>query len=169
MLGLNLLNQNSLLEVNDILLSPTVGFLSGTVSHGNVVSIVGTAVPSYTISAELDGTLLPQTVTADAQGAYRMDYDTSDVAVGNHTVRTRQTSPRGTSSQFSPQRIFTVSNLFVPKTDFNNDGILNIQDWSVFLSRWVSTDPTQHALDDLNGDGVVDVSDFSIFAHTIKF
>jgi len=43
--------------------------------------------------------------------------------------------------------------------DLNNDGIVNIQDYSIFRSKFNSSDTDA----DFNGDGVVNLSDYSIF------
>jgi hypothetical protein len=83
-------------------------------------------------------------------------------------VRARQITVNGLQSEFSPQKVFFTTNLVVPKTDFNNDGKINVSDWSIFLSRWTSTEPSTRLLDDLNGDGKIDASDFSIFIRTLK-
>ena len=46
--------------------------------------------------------------------------------------------------------------------DFNLDGIVNWDDFSIFASQWLATG--QELLTDLNGDQIVDWVDFSIFA-----
>ncbi len=46
--------------------------------------------------------------------------------------------------------------------DFDFDGIVNWNDFSIFASQWLATG--QELLTDLNGDQIVDWTDFSIFA-----
>jgi len=40
--------------------------------------------------------------------------------------------------------------------DLNDDGVVNVLDFAIMLSRWLGTDPAA----DINGDGVVNVLDF---------
>jgi hypothetical protein len=154
--------------VDGIMLSPTLGFVSSAVRKGDNLALVGYSSPGYSLEIEVDGNLTDVKAAADGQGFYRILVNTAGMDLGTHTVRVRQINPSNTRSDFSPQKIFIVTDLFVPKVDFNNDGAVNIQDWSTFLSRWVSDNPQARALDDLNDDGKVDISDFSIFVRTLK-
>jgi len=165
---LNLLNSQSELDVNDILISPTIGFARSTVTKGDLLAIVGYATPLSKLEIEVDDKLIDAIVTAGADGSYKYLLNTIDLTLENHTVRARQITSDGVQSEFSPRKIFFTTNLTVPKTDFNNDGKISISDWSIFLSHWFSVDPATRLLDDLNGDGKVDTSDFSIFVRTLR-
>lgn len=164
----NYTSSNALLTLESVLLSPTLGLVHPVVRQNDRVGFVGMAVPRYGIEVQLDGKPLSISAIAGADGSYKMLMPTGDLALGSHTVRVRQVSPAGVRSEYSPQKIFIVTSLFTPQTDFNQDGVINVQDWSIFLSRWSSTNKAVQLLDDLNGDGKVDVSDLSIFVRTIK-
>ena len=166
-LAANYPGSSAFLSLDASLLSPTMGLVYPTVRKGDSVGFIGSAVPGYTVSAQVDRAAAG-TVTAAADGSYKILFPTAALAFGSHTVRVRQTAPSGVRSEYAPQKVFTVSPLFTPQTDFNQDGVINIQDWSVFLARWSSPIPSIRLLDDLNGDGKVDVTDLSIFVRTLK-
>lgn len=164
----NLRNSSDILQVSSILPSPTVSLFRSTVTKGDRLSISGYATPGAVVSFEVDDAPVIETATAGTDGFYSLSYRTGDLAFGSHTVWARQFDVRGKTSGFSILKVFNVSDLLVPQVDFNNDGIMNIQDWSVFLARWISADPAIQMLDDLNGDLKVDISDFSIFIRTLR-
>ncbi len=166
--GANLTDPSQLLKVQNILLSPTLGLIRSSITKGDFLGIIGLAAPGYNIETEIDGQLISNTVTADSRGNYKVLVNTANLDFGSHTVATRQVSPDYIKSDFSPQQVFSITNIFTPNMDFNNDGVIDIKDWSIFISRWSSTDPKTRALDDLNGDGKVDVQDFSIFVRTLQ-
>ena len=164
----NYANKDTLLDLGALLLSPTLNLVHPTVRKSDVVGFVGMAGPRYAVDVEIDGESATARTVASADGSYKVLFPTGELALGSHTVRVRQTSPSGKQSENSPQKIFTVTSLFTPQTDFNQDGIINVQDWSIFISRWMSSIEATRLLDDLNNDGKVDVSDLSIFVRTIK-
>ncbi|MCL5006974.1 MAG: dockerin type I domain-containing protein, partial [Patescibacteria group bacterium] len=159
-------NQANVLDIKNILLPPTVGFSQSTVTKGGKLIITGYAVPNSVLQLEVDGKPISQQTIADSSGFYRLLYPTGSLGIDSHTLCVRESGTFG--SAFSLQKVFYVTSLLVPQVDFNNDGVVDIRDWSIFLSRWLSPDPKVRALDDLNGDGKVDVQDFSIFVRTLK-
>ena len=159
---------STLLALDASVLSPTLGLVNPVVRRGDVVGVVGNAAPGYTVRAQIDGGAAVLTGRAAADGSYKILFPTAAFALGSHTVRVQQVSPAGIRSDYSPQKVFIVTTLFTPQTDFNQDGVVNIQDWSVFLARWSSPIASVRLLDDLNGDGKVDVTDLSIFVRTLK-
>jgi len=166
--NLNLLNSSSELDINDILVSPTIGFSRSTITKGDFLAIIGYATPKSKVVIEVDGQEIATSVVAGADGSYKYLYNTALLGLGSHTIRASQTTSDGVQSEFSPQKVFFTTNLAVPKTDFNNDGKLNITDWSIFLSHWFSADSATRLLDDLNGDGKLNATDFSIFIRTLR-
>ena len=166
--GVNLRNQADLLQISNITFPPTVGFSQATVTKGSQLTVVGYASPGATVSFEIDNHPIILTATAASNGFYQLLYPTGDLSLGSHTLRAKEIDVSGESSTYSVQKVFTVSPLLTPQVDFNHDGKVNVLDWSIFLSRWLSTDPKVRALDDLNGDGRVDIQDFSIFVRTMK-
>lgn len=164
---LNLVNAQSVLALSSVLASPTVGFARPIVTKGDFLAVVGYAAPRSIVGVEIDDTIMASDVIASADGSYKYLFNTASLPYGSHTIRVNQTAS-GTVSEFSPQKIFFTTDLAVPKTDLNSDGKINISDWSIFLARWKSTDPSIRILDDLNNDAKVDVSDVSIFTRVLK-
>ncbi len=165
--SVNYANPNALLTLSATLLSPTLGLVSPVVRKGDFVGFVGMATPGASVEAQVDGVTLAGKAVAAKDGSYKLLFPTADLSLGSHTVRVLQVTA-GATSDYSPQKVFEVSTLFTPQTDFNQDGVINVQDWSVFLARWSSSVAATRMLDDLNGDGVLDVTDLSIFVRTLK-
>jgi len=160
------LNIRSLTE-RDIFVPPTVGVLRTAVRKGDLLPVVGYAAPGSYVDIEVNGRNASETVARQEDGFYEVLVSTAGLEFGNHVVRSRQTDSRGRESDFSTQKTFTVSKLFFPRIDLNNDGILNVNDWSIFLARWGAAEETRGEID-LNGDGDINIADFSIFLRAFK-
>jgi len=167
-LDANLADAHALLSVDHILLSPTLGVSRSAVTKGDVLYFDGAANRAYTIEVDVDNQPVDMAITADAQGLFSGLLNTSGLSYGSHTVRVRQISPLGEKSDYGTQQVFSVVNIFTPNIDYNNDGSIGIADWSIFVSRWLSGDPSMRNKNDLNGDNKIDVKDFSIFIKTLK-
>lgn len=167
-LDAHLANAQALLSVSRILLSPTLGVSRAAVTKGDVLYFDGSANPQYAIVVEVDNQPVKMDIVANAEGLFSGLLKTEELSLGSHTVRVRQVGPYGERSDYSPQHVFSVVNIFTPNLDYNRDGSIGISDWSIFVSRWLSTDVTLRNKNDLNGDGKIDVQDFSIFIKTLK-
>jgi len=165
---LNLVSEGSMLEVDNIIVSPTISFPRPTVTRGDFLTIVGHSTPRSVLTIEVDGKEIDAKIVAGSDGTYKHLFNTAPLDYGSHTIKASQTLSDGRRSEFSPQKVFFTTNLSVPKTDFNNDGKIDISDWSIFLARWLSQDSSTRALDDLNNDSKVDTTDFSIFIRTLR-
>ena len=164
----NLTGIDNYLSVEDVFFSPTIDVVYDTIFKGDFLKLEGYGVPQYRIEMEIDGKIIPRETRVGADGIFRISYNTASLSAGSHTIRVRQASASGRKSEFSTQRVFVISSVVVPQTDFNGDGVINVGDWGIFLARWQSTNPKTRLLDDLNGDGKVDAIDFSIFVNTLK-
>ena len=101
----------------------------------------------------------------DGQWNYKLD--TSPLAEGNYFAKAKAFFGAGEHSDFSQNLPFLV----VPKTkalchgaDLNNDGSVDIIDFSILLYFWDQKNP-QNQCADINFDGVVDIFDFSIMMY----
>lgn len=154
--------------VKDLLLPPTAELEDRQVTRGSNAIVVGSATPSYTIKLELDGILLKD-MLAGKDGAYRFEIPTGAFEFGAHTIRTKQVDPlTEKASDFSTPRTLTVSRLIVVQADLNNDGKMDIRDWSIFLSLWGSKNTAGRDRIDFNKDEKIDISDFSIFIRAVR-
>ncbi len=164
----NLDTISSLLEEQDIFVPPTIGFLRKAVTKGDTFVFIGYATPGSKIEFQIDNQNIKDVAEANDNGSYKLLFGTADMAFGSHSAQVRQIDNKGEKSDFSSKETFTISRLFVPKTDLNGDDIINIKDWSIFLVRWSSKEKSLHDSVDFNNDEKVDISDFSIFLRTIK-
>jgi hypothetical protein len=117
---------------------------------------------------EIDGATQKGTVSADKNGYYTFSASVGSLAIGAHYARVRQTDKDGKKSEWSQTKSFKKSLLLTLEADFNNDGKVNITDWSIFLFRWVSPDQTLRSSADIDGNGKVDIFDLSIFLKTMQ-
>ncbi|HBI25381.1 TPA: hypothetical protein DDX30_01165 [Candidatus Wolfebacteria bacterium] len=154
-------------EQKNLYIAPTAGLIQRTVTIGNNAGIAGSAAPGSVIRAEVDG----QPVAAQAQvgndGTYRLLVNTNGLAYGGHIIRMKQVDKDGIESDWSPSKVFMVSRALVTQADLNNNGGIDIGDWSIFLTRFASTDTEARKQVDLNNDGKVDISDFSVFIRSV--
>lgn len=164
--SVDLLSADKLILQN-IFLPPTISLLRTSVRAGDFISIAGYATTGGIVEAEIDGKISRLGIIAGGDGYYKALLSTAQLSYGTHTIRVRQKS-EGEMSDFSSNKIFTVSKVFFPMTDLNNDGRIDISDWSIFLSLWISKDDTARKRIDFNGDGKVDIADFSIFMQSLK-
>lgn len=161
------LRTSDTLEVTDILIPPTLGFEKIRIRKGDSLRVKGYATPGNKTEIEIDGKIV-SVVQPNALGFYSLTTTTSGFAFGNHYVQVRQIDESGEISNFSTPGTFQVSQLLVPKADLNQDSIVDITDWSIFLFRWSAKEEKNHLTIDMNNDGKVDVSDFSIFLRTLS-
>jgi hypothetical protein len=157
------------LVVKDVLVPPTVGFINSSIKRGNNLVIMGYAPVRHLVRIEIDGKMIGE-VVAGGDGSYRFEVNTGPMALGSYVVRAKQIDAAGKASDYSISQTFSVSQLSVEaaKADFNDDGSVDVQDWSIFLSKWSSTDSAVRREIDLNGDGVTDISDLSIFIRNVR-
>ena len=155
------------LVVKDILVPPTTGFTQGVVTRGRNAVIAGYATPGNDVKIEVGD--IKKEVKAEKDGSYQAEVDTGALEFGQYRIRTKQFDPEEKKeSDFSVTKTLVVSRLTSPRTDFSGDGRIDIKDWSIFLSRWISKDEGARKEVDLNGDGKIDISDFSIFIRSVR-
>ncbi len=166
-LAFNISFSGNLSEVKDIVAPPTIGFEKASIVKNEVMKILGYATPNNMVELEINSSKYKK-IKADQSGFWSFDVDTTYLAYGEHSVRARQITSESKLSNFSLTRVFKLSKLAVPKADLNNDSVIDIRDWSVFLFRWGSEDSALRLQNDINGDGEVNIFDFSLFLQAIK-
>ena len=150
-------------EEKNLYIAPTAGLVARTVTIGNNVGVTGSAAPGSTIRAEVDGQLVDAQATVASDGTYRLLANTRELDYGSHIIRIKQVDRNGIESDWSPLKVFTVTRTLVTRADLNGNGGVDIGDWSIFLTRFASTNVEERRQVDLNDDGKIDISDFSIF------
>ncbi|KKU39266.1 MAG: Cell surface receptor IPT/TIG domain protein, partial [Candidatus Azambacteria bacterium GW2011_GWB2_46_37] len=164
-------NINTLVQdfvVKDLIIAPTVALVAYSVTRGTATVVKGYTTPQSGVVAEIDG-IIKKEAQAGQDGAYKLTIDTGPLEFGSHQMRLKQTLVGGKGeSDYSPLKNFIVSRVLLPKADFNDDGAVDIRDWSIFLFHWGSKDMEKRMKIDLNNDGKIDISDFSIFVRNIR-
>ena len=150
-----------------IFMAPTVSLKQQSVTRGVFMGIEGSAMPNYKIEMVVDGIKAAETTTALGNGSYSINFNTYRLALGEHTLRVRQTDGQGNSSDYSIEKNFKVIKAFVPKADLNNDGKIDVTDWGIFMARYNSPNITIRQQADLNGDSKVDATDLNMFMGAI--
>lgn len=158
---------SSNLILKDILIPPTTEVASYLVLPGTPIKIMGYAAPSSVVEIMIDNAIQGRTV-ATPSGFYVFATSTAKLSFAEHTIKARFILSDKTQSDFSLERVFRVSFAIPSKTDIDGDGIVDINDWSTFLSRWESTDKKLRLSIDLDGDGKADISDLSILLNAIR-
>lgn len=159
--------QSGITTTKTVNFAPTANLLQRAVLQGASLGIVGYAVPGSSVVIVLDSGILYDPIPVREDGSYRVNVNTLRLSNGLHRVAVRGVSTSGEIMGTSVALKFTVSQQLNPKTDMNGDDIVDITDWSIFLSKWQSTDPAVRATLDINGDGTVDITDFSIFVQSV--
>lgn len=153
----------------DIFAPPTIGLVGQVVSKDGEAALLGYATPNNSVEVELDGKIMDKFAIAGSDGFYKIVLSAKDLSPGVHLVRARQFDGRlNRRSDWSIFSNFSVSSLANIKTDLNNDGIINISDWSIFLSLWNRRATAEAKVLDFNGDGKIDIADFSLFLLAFK-
>lgn len=160
-------------KVSGIFIAPTITADKTEVKRGDHIAIFGQSVPGSEITVSANGIDSDKEYfvnkTTDVNGAYVLDLDTSLFARGAYRVKAKS-SLGVESSPFGRMADFLVSTKSVPaqiskksklKGDFNNDGRVNLTDFSIIL-YWYNR-PSPPLLVDMDSNGKVNLTDFSIF------
>ncbi len=151
---------NQLLQ--NVLMAPTVDLRQQIATRGAFMGLTGQAMPDYKIELTIDGVKVSDDSIVDASGNYSLVFNTYPLSVGIHNLRVRQFDNTGKYSDFSIEKSFSITSLFIPKADLNNDGKVDITDLSIFMTRYRSSDVIKPLELDLNSDGKVDSTDLSL-------
>jgi hypothetical protein len=150
-----------------ITVSPTINIKNSSIRKGELLGVSGYAYPGNKVILNLDE--INYSTTTPATGQYNFSINTSMADLGSHFARVKQVNvTTQQESDWSLTRNFEVLTFLTVFLDFNNDGIINISDWSIFLGRFGSKDAKIIDTIDFNQDKKIDISDFSIFLRNFK-
>jgi hypothetical protein len=165
-----LITPNTATTISGIFIAPTIAVDKTEVKRGDNLAIFGRSAPQsqVTISVASEDEVFEK-VSADINGAYLYNFDTSLVEVGEHTTKAKATLGDAVSP-FGQGVNFTVGDKTVPKKetcalkgDLNGDCRVNLIDFSILAYWYHRSNPPQKV--DLNGDGKITLTDFSILAY----
>jgi hypothetical protein len=154
--------------VTNIFLAPTVSAEKTSVDPGEPFILSGQGTPGsiteLTFSKQASGAGDPivATTTVDSNGLWNMDFPTKGLSKSGYEVKTRAIFTNGDGSGFGRLLSLGIGQDAAPdlaaRSDMNNDGKVNIVDFSILLFSWGGNDANA----DINGNGKVDLADFSI-------
>ncbi len=160
--------------VSDIFLSPTISLSQTQVNPGEIINASGQTKPGSTIEVWLypdkinlsDEDIIKATKEVDSTGKWQVFVNTSGLGAGNYKIKARAYVDDIGYSNFSQELNIGVGE--APKeegecagADLNQDGRVNITDFSILLYYWGSDDSCA----DQNHNGTVDLIDFSIMMY----
>ncbi len=157
-------------EMGSIFIAPTIAVDKNEVKRGDNLVIFGQSAPKaeVTVAVSSEGEFFGKAI-ADAGGAYLYNFDTAQLEKGQHLTKSKAAvggaiSPFGKTVSFAvgAKTVFAQLAVKVLKGDLNNDGRVNLVDFSILAYWYKRANPPASA--DLNGDGKVDLTDFSIMA-----
>jgi hypothetical protein len=168
------INDGTQTTVSDILLPPTIELDKKEVSAGEPVAARGASAPG----AEIDVWFYPDKsdlaeaeisksrVVVSATGGWSLNLNTEGKTSGQYKVKARVIKAEAGESQFSQEMGLAIGASLeesgsCPGADLNQDGRVNITDFSILLYHW----GTANACADQNGDGNVNLIDFSIMMY----
>lgn len=158
-------------QISNIFIAPTIDIDKQEVKRGDNLAIFGQSAPKSEITISINSNEeIFKKINTSSDGVYFYNFDTSEVEVGEHLVKSKA-SLLGEISTFSKAVSFVVGTktVFKPKEvkvlkgDINKDGKVTLVDFSV-AAYWYKK-PSPPASADLNGDGKVTLTDFSIMAY----
>lgn len=153
--------ESAVTNVTGILVPPTIEVDPEQVSLGTPITVSGEAPPGRSVTTLIDNGELVGTTSAADSGAWLLSFETGTLANESfHTAKARYLD-QAAESGFSQLVNFYVGVRDVDTDitpDINQDGRVDLVDFSIFLFNWEST----NAIADFNQDGTVGLPDFSI-------
>jgi len=154
--------QSAVTTVANIFIPPSMNVSERQVAPGGLLTLSGMAVPASKISAQLDSSSeSPLVADADATGKWALQLDTASISEGFHSAKSLFELQNGSKSGYGRSVSFYVGEgtpVGGVSPDINQDGKVNLVDFSIFLLSWGTDDIRS----DFNQDGAVNLADFSI-------
>lgn len=155
--------------IDNVFLAPTIGVTSAAVKQGDPIGIFGTTAPNAQVAVHVHSAQeFIQQVAASTAGTWFKQFDTSLLEKGAHITYSRSSLNDRVTGQ-SATVDFTVGDATIPnqltkRSDLNNDGLVNIIDFSMLLYYWHKMPPVTSKAD-ITKDGTVDIFDLSIMLY----
>jgi hypothetical protein len=164
-------------KIGGIFIAPTINTDKTEVKRGDTITIFGQTIPSAEVTVQVNSEqAFFVKKEADEKGVYLMNFDTSVLEQGQHTTHAKALSLEGEITPSSQVVSFLVGSKSVSaqlpkvsfrKGDLNNDGKVNLVDFSIaafWYKRTLSQEFKLTEKERLSGDGLVTLADFSIMA-----
>jgi cysteine-rich repeat protein len=157
--------QNALTTVSGILLPPTIDAVQKKVKQGEPITFIGETAPLAQVSAFMNALEEPFGSATTSNGRWSVAAETSNLENESFHSAKALFTLSGASAQeksgYSSSLSFYVGEAEIGdviSADLNNDGKVNLVDFSILLFHWGTSSP----IADINRDGNVNLTDFSI-------
>lgn len=159
--------QGAITNLTGIIVPPTITVPSQTVDPGDIVTVSGQASAGAAIELHINDSERIERVTANSDGEWSYELDTSTLSISEHTLRARAivgNPPLTTRSNFSTtlQLFVGVDGQVTQPSDLNRDGSVNLIDFSILIFWWQTNGGDSNPPADINQNGNVGLEDFSI-------
>lgn len=163
------LTSGSTTKISGIVLPPTVSLSKNSVNLGEKLTVSGVSVPDSQVRIQVASEPKDYLARSLLNGDYSQIFSTLGLEKGIHTIKAKtEVLKTGDESIFSKLLVFGVG---IPASqkkcfhgaDINNDGKINLVDFSIMIYWWGRTLP-ENSIVDLNCDGLLNLADFSILA-----
>jgi len=157
--------KNMTTTVSGIFLPPTIELSKVNFQKGEILNIFGQTAPESEISISVESLEVVKKAVATEQGNWNYLFNTTPLDDGSHTARVKAVSPEGLLSSYSKVLAFYIGEGMegvIKKADTNEDGKVNLVDFSILLYNWGIP---KNSTTDLNSDGKVNLTDFSIMLY----
>mgnify|MGYP003393562809 CR=1 FL=1 len=154
--------QSAITTVANIFIPPTLVVNERRIKPGDPLTISGYTVPQSKVTALIkakDETKL--SAETDDAGGWALQVDTASLSEGFHTAKSLFELSSTIKSGYGKSVNFFVGEGepgILASADLNQDGKVNLVDFSIFLLGWGK----EGGDSDFNGDGSVNLADFSI-------
>ncbi|MBP9669521.1 MAG: hypothetical protein KBE09_04505 [Candidatus Pacebacteria bacterium] len=154
--------QSAITTVANIFIPPTLVVNERRIKPGEPLTISGSTVPKSKVTTLLkakDESKL--NADADDTGSWALQVDTASLTEGFHTAKALFELSSTVKSGYGRSVNFFVGEGepgILASADLNQDGKVNLVDFSIFLLSWGKKEGDS----DFNGDGAVNLADFSI-------
>lgn len=152
--------------IGGIFLPPTISVDKTSIKRGETVVFLGQTAPQSDLSLHINSEVpIVKDFKSDNNGLWSLSFNTSPLEEGEHTGKSKAVSSDGLLSSFGKVVNFFVGK-DVPKKkcangDLNEDGKMNLVDFSIMFFHWNSANDCA----DQNDDGIVNIVDFSILLY----
>lgn len=157
------------ITIANVFLAPTIGVDKRVVAQGEPIGIFGSSAPDTQVNIYVHSAHeFVERVTSNTQGAWFKQFDTSFLEIGDHNTFSRAVlSDRVTTTSLTVP--FIVGTTSAPietldRSDLNNDGRVNITDFSMLLYFWQKI-PSEESKADILKDRIVNSTDLSIMLY----
>lgn len=157
--------------ISTIVLPPTLELTQNSLNLGEFLPVVGRAAPLSRVVIGLDDQDAFAEVVADQSGNWQYLLDSKALSLGEHGLKAKMGIADGNFSIYCEEQKFILSAEGEPipevlgptkrTADFNNDGKVDLVDFSILLYYWSRASE----LTDIDKSGIVDLVDFSILLY----